>query len=64
MVAPDLKCMGLQSVFEDVLGTQTMARWESFCLPDVASFKVVAHIMPDLPNVGIERDVEGFIVSL
>lgn len=28
-----------------------------------AGFKVVAHMMPDLPNVGWERDVEQFIVS-
>jgi hypothetical protein len=27
-----------------------------------AGFKVVAHMMPDLPNVGWERDVEGFKV--
>jgi histone acetyltransferase (RNA polymerase elongator complex component) len=25
-----------------------------------AGFKVVAHMMPDLPNVGWERDVESF----
>ena len=24
--------------------------------------QVVAHMMPDLPNVGFERDLEGFIV--
>jgi len=23
-------------------------------------FKVIAHMMPDLPNMGIERDIEGF----
>ena len=28
-----------------------------------AGFKVVAHMMPDLPNVDLERDVEQFIVS-
>jgi hypothetical protein len=28
-----------------------------------AGFKVVTHMMPDLPNVGIERDIEQFIVS-
>jgi elongator complex protein 3 len=28
-----------------------------------AGFKVVAHMMPDLPNVGLERDVDQFIVS-
>ena len=29
-----------------------------------AGFKVVAHMMPDLPNVGLERDIEQFIVSV
>lgn len=29
-----------------------------------AGYKVVAHMMPDLPNVDLERDVEQFIVSL
>lgn len=24
--------------------------------------KVVAHMMPDLPNMGLERDIEGFTV--
>ena len=28
-----------------------------------AGFKVVTHMMPDLPNVGLERDIEQFIVS-
>lgn len=37
---------------------------ESFHLSKDAGFKVVAHMMPDLPNVGTERDVEQFIVSL
>jgi len=29
-----------------------------------AGFKVVTHMMPDLPNVGLERDIEQFIVSV
>ena len=36
---------------------------ESFQMAKDAGFKVVAHMMPDLPNVGLERDVEQFIVS-
>ena len=36
---------------------------ESFQMSKDAGFKVVAHMMPDLPNVGWERDVEQFIVS-
>ena len=37
---------------------------ESFQMSKDAGFKVVAHMMPDLPNVDLERDVEQFIVSL
>ena len=33
---------------------------ESFHLAKDAGFKVVAHMMPDLPNVGVERDLEQF----
>ena len=29
-----------------------------------AGFKVVSHMMPDLPNVGWDRDIEQFIVSV
>lgn len=36
---------------------------ESFNMAKDAGFKVVAHMMPDLPNVDIERDIEQFIVS-
>ncbi len=33
---------------------------ECFQLAKDAGFKVVAHMMPDLPNMGWERDVESF----
>ena len=36
---------------------------ESFQMSKDAGFKVVAHMMPDLPNVGEERDVLQFVVS-
>ena len=36
---------------------------ESFQQAKDAGFKVVSHMMPDLPNVDFERDVEQFIVS-
>ena len=36
---------------------------ESFHLAKDSGFKVVAHMMPDLPNVGLERDIEQFTVS-
>ena len=45
-------------------GHTVRAVTESFQLAKDAGFKVVAHMMPDLPNVGLERDVEQFIVSI
>ncbi|XP_070782540.1 elongator complex protein 3 [Enoplosus armatus] len=58
--------IGVQSVYEDVArdtnrGHTVRAVCESFHLSKDAGFKVVAHMMPDLPNVGMERDVEQFI---
>ncbi|MBN3319768.1 ELP3 protein, partial [Atractosteus spatula] len=58
--------IGVQSVYEDVArdtnrGHTVRAVCESFHLAKDAGFKVVAHMMPDLPNVGLERDVEQFI---
>jgi histone acetyltransferase (RNA polymerase elongator complex component) len=44
-------------------GHTVKAVTESFQMAKDAGFKVVAHMMPDLPNVGWERDVEQFIVS-
>lgn len=56
-------------MYEDVArdtnrGHTVRAVCESFQLAKDAGFKVVAHMMPDLPNVGLERDIEGFIVSI
>lgn len=45
-------------------GHTVRAVCESFHLSKDAGFKVVAHMMPDLPNVGMERDVEQFIVRM
>uniref|UniRef100_A0A4W3IK00 Elongator complex protein 3 n=1 Tax=Callorhinchus milii TaxID=7868 RepID=A0A4W3IK00_CALMI len=58
--------IGVQSVYEDVArdtnrGHTVKAVCESFQLAKDAGFKVVAHMMPDLPNVGLERDIEQFI---
>eukprot|EP00066_Takifugu_rubripes_P006548 XP_003971421.1 PREDICTED: elongator complex protein 3 [Takifugu rubripes] len=58
--------IGVQSVYEDVArdtnrGHTVRAVCESFHLSKDAGFKVVAHMMPDLPNVGMERDIEQFI---
>ncbi|XP_013404989.1 elongator complex protein 3 isoform X1 [Lingula anatina] len=58
--------IGVQSVYEDVArdtnrGHTVKAVTESFQMSKDAGFKVVAHMMPDLPNVGLERDIEQFI---
>jgi len=57
--------IGVQSVYEDVArdtnrGHTVKSVTESFQLSKDAGFKVVAHMMPDLPNVGMERDLEQF----
>lgn len=44
-------------------GHTVRAVCESFHFSKDAGFKVVSHMMPDLPNVGMERDIEQFIVS-
>ncbi|XP_075930287.1 elongator complex protein 3 isoform X2 [Petromyzon marinus] len=58
--------IGVQSVYEDVArdtnrGHTVKAVCESFHMSKDAGFKVVSHMMPDLPNVGMERDLEQFI---
>lgn len=58
--------IGVQSVYEDVArdtnrGHTVKAACESFHLAKDSGFKVVTHMMPDLPNVGLERDIEQFI---
>ncbi|KAL9261993.1 Elongator complex protein 3-like protein [Drosera capensis] len=57
--------IGVQSTYEDVArdtnrGHTVTAVADCFCLAKDAGFKVVAHMMPDLPNVGVERDLESF----
>ncbi|GJD12878.1 Elongator complex protein 3 [Galdieria sulphuraria] len=57
--------IGVQSVFEDIArdtnrGHSVQAVCDCFCLSKDAGFKVVAHMMPDLPNTGFERDLESF----
>ena len=57
--------IGVQSVYEDVArdtnrGHTVRAVTESFQLGKDAGYKIVAHMMPDLPNVGMERDMEQF----
>ncbi|XP_014249693.1 probable elongator complex protein 3 [Cimex lectularius] len=58
--------VGVQSVYEDVAmdtnrGHTVRSVCESFKLSKDCGFKVVAHMMPDLPNVDIHRDTEQFI---
>ncbi|XP_072842126.2 elongator complex protein 3 isoform X1 [Pogona vitticeps] len=58
--------IGVQSVYEDVArdtnrGHTVKAVCESFHLAKDAGFKVVAHMMPDLPNIGLERDIDQFV---
>lgn len=57
--------VGVQSVYEDVAlqtnrGHTVQAVSECFQLAKDTGFKVVAHLMPDLPNMGMERDLFGF----
>lgn len=63
-----LLALGVQSVYEDVAldtnrGHTVKAVCQTFNLAKDAGYKVVAHMMPNLPNVDLERDVEQFIVS-
>lgn len=58
--------IGVQSVFEDIArdtnrGHTVKSVCESFHLSKDAGFKVVSHMMPDLPNMDFERDIEQFI---
>lgn len=57
--------VGVQSVYESVAretnrGHTVAAVCHSFHLAKDCGFKVVTHMMPDLPNMGWERDLEGF----
>ncbi|KAJ5850593.1 Acyl-CoA N-acyltransferase [Penicillium solitum] len=57
--------IGVQSLYEDVArdtnrGHTVAAVAETFRLAKDAGFKVVSHMMPDLPNVGMERDLFQF----
>ncbi|KAF4794592.1 Elongator complex protein 3 [Turdus rufiventris] len=48
------------NVAEAVRGHTVKAVCECFHLAKDAGFKVVAHMMPDLPNMGLERDMDQF----
>jgi elongator complex protein 3 len=58
--------IGVQSVYESVAretnrGHTVAAVCHSFHLAKDCGFKVVTHMMPDLPNTGYERDYRGFV---
>ena len=57
--------IGVQSIYEDVArdtnrGHTVKAVTECFQLAKDTGYKIVAHMMPDLPNVGLERDMDQF----
>jgi len=56
--------VGVQSIYESVAretnrGHTVQAVSHSFHLAKDCGFKVVTHMMPDLPNMGYDRDLEG-----
>jgi len=58
--------IGVQSVYEDVArdtnrGHTVRAVTECFQLAKDSGYKVVVHMMPNLPNVPLERDIEQFV---
>ncbi|OBA25123.1 RNA polymerase II Elongator subunit [Hanseniaspora valbyensis NRRL Y-1626] len=58
--------VGVQSIYEDVArdtnrGHTVQSVCETFAVAKDAGYKIVSHMMPDLPNVGLERDLEQFI---
>lgn len=55
----------MQSIYEDVArdtnrGHTIEAVKKTFALAKDCAYKVVTHMMPDLPNMGVERDLESF----
>jgi len=57
--------VGVQSIYEDIArdtnrGHTVESVKKCFAMSKDSGFKVVCHMMPDLPNMGIERDLESF----
>ena len=57
--------VGVQSIYEDVArdtnrGHTVESVITCFKMSKDAGYKVIAHMMPDLPNMGYERDIESF----
>ncbi|VDN50969.1 unnamed protein product [Dracunculus medinensis] len=58
--------IGVQSVYEDIArdtnrGHTIQAVCECFHMSKDTGYKIVIHMMPNLPNVDIDRDMEQFI---
>lgn len=58
--------IGLQSIYEDVAvdtnrGHTIRSVCQSFQLSKDCGFKIVSHMMPNLPNVDLERDLNQFV---
>jgi elongator complex protein 3 len=57
--------VGVQSIYEDVArdsnrGHTVASVINTFKISKDAGYKIVVHMMPDLPNMGYERDIESF----
>lgn len=57
--------IGVQSVYEDIArdtnrGHTVEAVKKCFNLSKDTGYKIVTHMMPDLPNMGYDRDIESF----
>jgi elongator complex protein 3 len=57
--------IGVQSIYEDIArdtnrGHTIEAVKKTFAMAKDCAYKVVTHMMPDLPNMGVERDLESF----
>mmetsp|Transcript_127282 Transcript_127282/g.189744 ORF Transcript_127282/g.189744 Transcript_127282/m.189744 type:complete len:197 (-) Transcript_127282:550-1140(-) len=56
--------IGVQSIYEDIArdtnrGHTIESVKKCFRLSKDCGFKIVSHLMPDLPNMGVERDLES-----
>jgi len=57
--------VGVQSIYEDIArdtnrGHTIASVKKCFQFSKDVGFKVVTHMMPDLPNMGYDRDIQGF----
>ena len=57
--------IGVQSIYEDIArdtnrGHSIESVKKTFAMAKDCAYKVVTHMMPDLPNMGVERDLESF----